>query len=154
LSCGPGRSRVMVVKSAGARLVMCFTSERDRVRKAANLTPRSSSSLERQQGQQPADRGDDPGAGVAGLADQGGQGQGHQVGDGQQQPGPLLGQDLPTDVRLSGVPPAASRREISEAGRPCRRSASYRPWFTCAGKVNHSASGCADLAAIWHIHQI
>ena len=50
--------------------------------------PPGAGELERQQRQQPADRGDDPGAGVAGAAGQGGQVQVHQVGDDQQQPGP------------------------------------------------------------------
>src|SRR5260370_36655528 len=43
--------------------------------------------LEREQGQQPGDGGDDAGAGVAGRGYQGGQVEGDQVGDGQQQPG-------------------------------------------------------------------
>src|SRR5262249_51637074 len=42
--------------------------------------------LEREQGQQPGDGGDDPGAGVAGRGGQRGQIQGDQVRDGQQQP--------------------------------------------------------------------
>ena len=50
--------------------------------------PPGAGQLERKQGQQPADRGDDAGAGVAGRGHQGGQVQGHQVGDGQQQPRP------------------------------------------------------------------
>ena len=44
--------------------------------------------------------GDDPGAGVAGRRGQGGQVQGHQVGDGQQQPGPG-GLQLPRARRRS-----------------------------------------------------
>src|SRR5260370_22643249 len=43
--------------------------------------------LEREQGQQPGDGGDDAGAGVAGRGYQGGQVEGDQVRDGQQQPG-------------------------------------------------------------------
>jgi hypothetical protein len=43
--------------------------------------------LQREQGQDPADRRDRGGAGVAGLADQGGQVEGDQVGNDQQQAG-------------------------------------------------------------------
>ncbi len=43
--------------------------------------------LECQQGQQPADGGQDPGAGIAGGGDHRGQVEGDQLGDGQQQPG-------------------------------------------------------------------
>jgi hypothetical protein len=50
--------------------------------------PPGAGELERQQGQQPAGRGDDPGAGVAGRGGQGGQVQVHQVRDDEQQPGP------------------------------------------------------------------
>ena len=50
--------------------------------------PPGAGELERQQGQQPGDGGDDAGAGVAGRRGQGGQVQGHQVRDGEQQPGP------------------------------------------------------------------
>ena len=49
--------------------------------------PPGAGELERQQRQQPAGRGHDSGAGVAGLVDQGGQVEGDQVGHHQQQPG-------------------------------------------------------------------
>src|SRR5258706_9926272 len=49
--------------------------------------PPGGGELEGEQGQDPADRGDGGGARGAGLGDQGRQGQGDQVGDGQQQPG-------------------------------------------------------------------
>ena len=49
--------------------------------------PPGGGELEGEQGQQPRCRGDDAGAGVAGLAGQGGQVQGDQLGDGEQQPG-------------------------------------------------------------------
>jgi hypothetical protein len=50
--------------------------------------PSGAGQFEYQQGQQPADRGDDAGAGVAGPSDQVGQVQRGQVGQRQQQPGP------------------------------------------------------------------
>ena len=54
--------------------------------------PAGAGQLQREQGQQPRHRRDDRGARIPGLAGQGGQVQGYQVGDGQQQPGqPGLG---------------------------------------------------------------
>ncbi len=61
--------------------------------------------LERQQGQQPVHGGDDPGAWVASCADQGGQVQGHQVGDGQQQP------------CLRGLQPVRPGGQVDDPGR-------------------------------------
>src|SRR5204863_2491297 len=41
---GPGRSRVMVLKSAGLRFAMWRVRAGERIRRVRNLTPRSSSS--------------------------------------------------------------------------------------------------------------
>ena len=74
--------------------------------------------LEGQQGQQPADGGDDAGGGVAGFAGKGGQVEGDQVRDGQQQPGQARGgrggecgevDDL--GAGQCGVPPRGGRAD-------------------------------------------
>ena len=64
--------------------------------------------LEGQQGQQVAGGGDRLGTGVAGRADQGGQVEGDQVGNGQQQPG------------HGGVRPAGEGGEVDDGGGPHR----------------------------------
>ena len=75
--------------------------------------PPGAGEFQRQQGQQPAGGGHDPGAGVAGRVDQGGQVEGDQVGDQQQQPG------------LGRVHPRAARS----------RSSAQRSWAAgCRGR--------------------
>ena len=76
--------------------------------------------FQRQQAQQPAGGGHDPGAGVAGAADQGGQVQGDQVGHQQQQPGPVGVEPLGLGGEVqrcgSGQPGVAARGRRRGAG--------------------------------------
>ena len=91
--------------------------------------PPGAGELEGQQGQQPAGRGDDAGAGVAGRGGQGGQVQGGQVGNGQQQPGPGRVQPLRPGAEVDdlrrgqgGVPAGGGRAEMLASGSGRRSS--------------------------------
>ena len=76
--------------------------------------PPGAGELERQQGQQPRHRGDDPGAGVAGRRGQGGQVQRHQVRDGEQQPGPGAVQPVRPGTEVDD--PAAGQVRVAAGG--------------------------------------